>query len=169
MDITSTDRRTDVAREQQQTVSRDERRKGSPGVLSRWMQRRMNARTNGRVRRGRGTFMGMDVLILHTVGHRSGQPRETPLSWFADGADARLIVASGGGSQDPDWYLNLMAHPERASVELPGGDVAAVTPHRLDGAEREQAWQLITAAQPRYGKYQSKSDREYPVIRLTPR
>ena len=44
-----------------------------------------------------------------------------------------------------------------------------MTPHRLDGAEREQAWQRITAAQPRYGKYQAKSDREYPVIRLIPR
>jgi hypothetical protein len=42
-----------------------------------------------------------------------------------------------------------------------------VTPHRFDGADREQAWQRITAARPRYAKYQSKSDREYPVIRLT--
>ncbi|MEU8251959.1 nitroreductase/quinone reductase family protein [Nonomuraea sp. NPDC048916] len=44
-----------------------------------------------------------------------------------------------------------------------------MTPHRLDGADREQAWQRIAAAQPRYEKYQSKSEREYPVIRLTPR
>jgi hypothetical protein len=45
----------------------------------------------------------------------------------------------------------------------------AVTPHRLEGADREQAWQRITAAQLRYGKYQTKSDREYPVIRLAER
>jgi hypothetical protein len=43
------------------------------------------------------------------------------------------------------------------------------TPQRLDGADRAQAWQRITAAQPRYAKYQRKSDREFPVIRLTPR
>jgi deazaflavin-dependent oxidoreductase (nitroreductase family) len=143
------------------------RKSGSSGALSRWVQRKMNARMNRKIRRGTGTFMGMDVLILNTVGRRSGQPRETPLAWFADGEDARLVVASGGGSQDPDWYVNLMAHTDRASIELPGSDSVPVMPHRLDGTDREQAWQRITAAQPRYAKYQSKSDQEYPVVRLT--
>ncbi|WP_420313596.1 nitroreductase family deazaflavin-dependent oxidoreductase [Actinopolymorpha alba] len=119
------------------------------------------------MRRGRGKLMGMDVLILHTVGRRSGQPRETPVTWFADGEDARLIVASGGGSLHPDWYVNLMAHPDRASIELPGQEAVSVTPHRLDGVDREQAWQRVAAAQPRMAKYQSRSNREYPVIRLT--
>jgi deazaflavin-dependent oxidoreductase (nitroreductase family) len=150
----------------QQAGSRGVRRRGSPGPLSRWVQHRMNARMNAKIRRGRGRFMGMDVLILHTVGRRSGQPRQSPVAWFADGTDAWLIVASGGVAH-PDWYLNLMAHPERASIELPGRDPVPVTPHQLDGADRAPAWQTITAAQPRYGKYQRKTDREYPVIRLT--
>ena len=145
------------------------RKPGTPGALSRWMQRKMNARMNRKVRRGHGRFMGMDVLILNTVGRRSGQLRETPVAWFADGEDGRLIVASGGGGQHPDWHANLMAHPNQASIELPGHDAVPVTPRQLDGADREQAWQRIVAAQPRYAKYQSKSDREYPVIRLTPR
>ncbi|WP_336211905.1 nitroreductase family deazaflavin-dependent oxidoreductase [Nonomuraea sp. LPB2021202275-12-8] len=129
----------------------------------------MNGRMNRKIRGGHGTFMGMDVLILNTVGRRSGQPRETPLAWFADGEDAWLVVASGGGSRHADWYLNLMADPDRASVELPGHAAVRVTPHVLDGADREPAWKRITAAQPRYEKYQSKSDRQYPVVRLTPR
>lgn len=153
----------------QQEGLRDGRKSGKPGAFSRWAQRRMNARMSRKIRRGRGEFMGMDVLLLNTVGHRSGQPRETPVAWFADGQDARLVVASGGGSQHPDWYVNLMAHPDRASIELPGRDAVPVTPHQLDGADREQAWQRIVAAQPRIAKYQSKSDRQYPVIRLTPR
>ncbi|WP_238166086.1 nitroreductase family deazaflavin-dependent oxidoreductase [Kribbella caucasensis] len=128
----------------------------------------MNARTSVKIRRGRSKMMGMDLLILNTVGRRSGQPRETPLAWFADG-DSWLVVASGGGSQHPDWHGNLMAHPESVSVELPGHDAAPVTPYQLAGADRDEAWQRITAAQPRYGKYQSKSDRQYPVVRLTPR
>lgn len=140
-----------------------------PGGFSLWMQRKMNTRTNSKIRRGRTKMMGMDLLILTTVGRRSGQPRETPLAWFADGDDAWFIVASGGGGHHPDWHGNLMAHPDRASIELPGRGTVPVTPHHLDGADREQAWQHITAAQPRYAKYQSKSDREYPVIRLTPR
>jgi deazaflavin-dependent oxidoreductase (nitroreductase family) len=137
--------------------------------ISRWMQHRMNARLNRKIRRGHGTFMGMDVLILHTAGRRSGQPRQTPVAWFTGDQDARLIVASGGGHRHPDWYHNLMAHPDRASIELPGGETMPVTPSPLGGADREQAWQRITAAQPRYAKYQDKTDREYPVVRLTPR
>jgi deazaflavin-dependent oxidoreductase (nitroreductase family) len=130
------------------------------------MQHKANARMNRKIRGGRGRFMGMDVLILNTVGRRSGQPRETPVAWFDDGADAWLVVASGGGSRHPDWHANLMAHPDRASIELPGRDSVPVTPHPLDVTDREQAWQRIAAAQPRYAKYQTKSDREYPVIRL---
>lgn len=146
------------------------RKPGTPGAFSRWMQRKMNARTNSRMRRkGTGKFMGMDMLILHTVGRRSGQPRQSPLAWFADGDNAWLIVASGGGSQHPDWFVNLMAHPDQASIEFPGRATMSATPHRLHGAEREQAWSSIITAQPRYEKYQHKSDRIYPLVRLTPR
>ena len=152
----------------QQAGSRGGRRRSSPGPVSRWVQQRMNARMNRNIRRGRGKFLGMDVLILHTMGRRSGQPRQSPVAWFADDRDAWLIVASGGVAH-PDWYLNLMGHPERASMELPGRDPVPVTPCRLDGADRAQAWQRITAAQPRYAKYQRKTDREFPVVRLTPR
>jgi deazaflavin-dependent oxidoreductase (nitroreductase family) len=155
--------------QEQQAGSGGTRPSGSPGAVSRWMQHRVNARMNRKIRRGKGTFMGMDVLILHTVGRHSGQPRETPVAWFADGEDARLIVASGGKSRHPDWYVNLMAHPERASIELPGEDAVSVTPQRLDGAEREEAWQRIATAQPRLAKYQAKTDREYPIVRLTAR
>ncbi|GAA1755678.1 nitroreductase family deazaflavin-dependent oxidoreductase [Streptomonospora arabica] len=153
----------------QQAGSRSERKPGTPGPVSRWVQQKMNARMSRKVRGGRGAFMGMDVLVLNTVGRRSEQPRETPLAWFADDEDGWLVVASGGGSRHPDWHANLMAHPERASVELPGRGAVPVVPHRLRGADREQAWQRITEAQPRYGKYQAKSDREYPVVRLVPR
>jgi deazaflavin-dependent oxidoreductase (nitroreductase family) len=149
---------------QQQTA----RKPGTPGALSRWVQRTMNARTAKKIRGGRDKMMGMDVLILKTVGRRSGESRETPLGWFADD-DGWLVVASGGGSQHPDWHANLTAHPDRVSVELPGRGSVQVTPYNLDSNERDQAWQRITAAQPRLAKYQAKSDRQYPVIRLTPR
>ncbi|TDD88139.1 nitroreductase family deazaflavin-dependent oxidoreductase [Actinomadura darangshiensis] len=145
------------------------RQGGTPGAFSRWMQHRMNARMNRKVRRGKGTFMGMDVLILNTVGSRTGEPRQTPVAWFADDGDGRLVVASGGGSQNPDWFVNLMANADKATIELPGYEAAPITPHRLEGAERDAAWQRIATAQPRIAKYQSKSDREYPVVRLTPR
>jgi len=138
--------------------------KRGPGGLSLWFQRRMNTRTNARIRKGRGRSMGMDLLVLHTTGRRSGAPR----TWFADG-DARLVVASGGGKRHPDWYLNLVAHPEAAAIELPGQDALPVAPQRLEGEDRARAWDAIAAAQPRYAKYQAKTDKEYPVVRLVPR
>ncbi|RFS83279.1 nitroreductase family deazaflavin-dependent oxidoreductase [Actinomadura spongiicola] len=157
-----------MARERQAERT-EKRRPGTPGAFSRWAQHRMNARMNRKIRRGRGTFMKMDVLILHTVGRRSGEPRETPVAWFTDDEGARLVVASGGGSQNPDWYANLMAYPDRAAIELPDRDAVPVTPHRLEGDDRERAWRRIATAQPRIAKYQSKSERKYPVVRLTPR
>ncbi|SFP43850.1 deazaflavin-dependent oxidoreductase, nitroreductase family [Amycolatopsis arida] len=89
--------------------------------------------------------MGRDLLILNTVGRRSGQPRETPLAWFADGEDAWLIVASGGGSQHPDWYLITGGTPRPGVDRTAGRDAVPVTSHRLAGADREQAWQRIAA------------------------
>ena len=137
--------------------------------FSRWMQHTMNARANRKIRNGKGAVMGMELLVLNTVGRRSGRPRETPVAWFADGDNGWLIVASGGGDQHPDWYANLMAHPDRASVELPGRGPVPVTARTLAGEDRARAWKIITTANPRMGRYQSRSAREYPVIRLTPR
>ncbi|MEU4191972.1 nitroreductase/quinone reductase family protein [Kribbella sp. NPDC026611] len=150
------------------TSEQQTRKPGTPGTLSRWFQRTMNARTSAKIRRGKASLMGMDLLVLKTVGRRSGELRETPLARFADG-DGWLVVASGGGSQHPDWHANLAAHPDRVQVGLPGEDAKPAVAETLTGEDRARAWQLITSAQPRYAKYQQKSDREYPIIRLTAR
>lgn len=137
--------------------------------LALWFQRKMNARTTTRIRRKGGKMMGMEVMILHTVGRTSKQPRETPLSWFTDTDGSWLTVASGGGDRNPDWFANMMANPGDVAIEMHGSAAVPVTPLELDGPDRALAWRQITAIQPRYGKYQNKSDREYPVVRLTPR
>jgi deazaflavin-dependent oxidoreductase (nitroreductase family) len=111
----------------------------------------------------------MDVLFLTTLGRRSGERRETPVAWFPDGPDAWLIVASAAGTADqPGWYRNLAAHPDELSVELRDRRLPVVA-EQLHGAERQERWQRIIAAQPRYRKYQAKTDRQLPVIRLTPK
>lgn len=141
-----------------------------PNALSRWIQHRANAATAKRIRRKGGRSMGMDMLILHTVGKRSGAPRETPLTWFADDdPDAWLIIASGGGERAPDWYVNLLADPQQARAEWHGQEPLAVVPQILGSAERERAWRRIVEEQPRIAKYQRKHSRQYPVVRLTPR
>ncbi|MFC4004266.1 nitroreductase family deazaflavin-dependent oxidoreductase [Prauserella oleivorans] len=146
-----------------------EQKTGGPGAFSRWLQRRANTGRVARIRRKGGTSMGMELLVLHTVGHRSGQPHQTPVAWFPGGDAGRLVVASGGGNRNPDWCANLLTNPDRASVEFHGSGPVRVTPTRLAGSEREQAWQRIAADKPRIATYQRRSDRVYPVIRLTRR
>ena len=136
-----------------------------PGSIGRWVQQRM---MNQHRRKG-WKFMGMDVLFLTTVGRKSGQERTTPVAWFPAGDGTWLIVASAAGSaQNPAWYHNIAAHPDKLRIELASGTIA-VTAEQLAGPAREQAWQHIVAAQPRYAKYQQRTDRQLPVIHLMPK
>ncbi|MEV4513826.1 nitroreductase/quinone reductase family protein [Dactylosporangium sp. NPDC049525] len=122
-----------------------------------------------RIRRRGGTMMGFNTLVLLTVGRRSGVERATPVGWFPGPDGTRFIVASANGAADnPAWYYNLAAHPDRVRIEVDGRTVA-VTAEQLRGTPREQAWQQIVGAAPRFGQYQEKTDRELPVIRLTER
>jgi deazaflavin-dependent oxidoreductase (nitroreductase family) len=68
----------------------------------------------------------------------------------------------------PTWYHNLAAHPDQVEIETAGTKVLA-TAEQLHGAERDEAWQQIIAAAPRFAEYHDKSDRLLPIIRLVPR
>jgi deazaflavin-dependent oxidoreductase (nitroreductase family) len=129
----------------------------------------MNKLMIGRVRRagaGGGQLGGLDLLVLRTVGAKTGEQRQTLLGSFPDGDGAWLVVASAGGATgNPAWYHNLAAHPDQVQVEV-GGKTVNVTATQLDGQERDAAWQRIIAAQPRYAGYEKKTDRRIPVIRL---
>ncbi len=110
--------------------------------------------------------LGAPLLLLTTVGARSGTPRRTVLGWFPDGDDAWLIVASYGGSaRHPAWYFNLARHPDEVRIEMRGRSFR-VQPESLRGAEREAAWQRIAAQSPGYAAYQQKTDRMIPIVRL---
>ncbi len=136
------------------------------GRVVRWV----NRFAMGRIRRSGGTFMGMNTLILTTVGRKSGQPRSTPVGWFAGPDDDRwIIVASAAGARsNPAWYLNLAAHPDRVTIELAGESIP-VTARELHDTERDDTWATITAAAPRFAQYEQKTDRQLPVIELTRR
>ena len=135
------------------------------GFAFRWGNKLMA----GRVRKGRAKFLGFDALVLTTVGAKSGAERTTPVGWFPGPDGSWLIVASAAGAKgNPAWYYNLAAHPDQVQIEIDGRKVP-VTAEQLHGAEREQAWQQIITASPRFAQYQVKTDRELPVIRLTPR
>jgi deazaflavin-dependent oxidoreductase (nitroreductase family) len=123
-----------------------------------------------RARKGSKTpGFDFDILLLTTIGRKSGLERTTPLGWAADGNGGWLIAASASGAAGiPAWYHNLAAAPDKARIEVDGA-IIGVFAEQLHGAEREAAWQALTAAIPRFSGYAKKTDREIPVIRLTPR
>ena len=122
-----------------------------------------------RLFRGRAIrIIGQPVLVLTTIGAISGRRHSVPLVYFPDGADRWLVIASFGGSaRHPAWYVNMAKHPVQVWVEV-NGRTRRVQAESLRGQERATTWTRITSAAPNYVAYQTKTDREIPVIRLTP-
>ena len=120
-----------------------------------------------RIRR-KGDRSGTKVVLV-TVGRKTGEERMNPVRWFPADGDARYIVASASGAaKNPAWYWNIRSHPDRVRIEFAGQRIDVV-PEQLHGAERGAAWAQITAAAHGFAKYERITDREIPVIRLTPR
>src|SRR6266571_3156311 len=130
------------------------------GPFFRWL----NQVAARRLRRKGGKMMGFNALVLTTVGRKSGLERTNPVGWFPGRDGSWLIVASAAGAaRNPAWYHNIAAHPGQVKIELNGRTIL-VTAEQLHGAERDEAWQQITAAAPRFATYQRKTDRELPII-----
>ena len=135
------------------------------GKLMAWM----NNWNMNRIRNNAVKVMGMQALVLTTVGAKSGTPRHTPLAYFPDGADSWLIVASANGAaKNPAWYYNLSAHPDIVQIQI-AGQTIAVSAEQLNGNARQHAWRDIASTAKRFANYEQKTDRELPVIRLCTR
>ncbi|HEY4026590.1 MAG TPA: nitroreductase/quinone reductase family protein [Candidatus Dormibacteraeota bacterium] len=116
----------------------------------------------------RGRLPGPTMLLLTTVGAKSGAERTVPLQYFSDGPDAWVIVASAGGdAKHPAWYRNLAANPDRVWIEV-GDRRIQVRPQSLRGEERAERWRRITEKARNFAGYERTTDREIPVVRLTP-
>jgi deazaflavin-dependent oxidoreductase (nitroreductase family) len=117
-------------------------------------------------------IQGRPLLLLTTIGAKTGKRRQTPLGWFEDDpprTDTWLVVASAAGAAShPGWYVNLARRPDDAAIDVDGRRIA-VRPESLHGPERERAWSRIVALAPGYGEYATTTDREIPVVRLTRR
>ncbi|TMR96137.1 nitroreductase family deazaflavin-dependent oxidoreductase [Nonomuraea basaltis] len=104
------------------------------------------------------------VLLLTTRGRNSGKPYTTPLIYQRYG-DAYLVVASyGGAPEHPDWYKNLMAHPD-VEVQVKG-ERFKVQARTAREDEKPEMWQVMARAWPDYDNYQQKTDRQIPVVVL---
>jgi deazaflavin-dependent oxidoreductase (nitroreductase family) len=113
-----------------------------------------------------GPFEGAPMIILHTLGARSGQQRETPLRYFPRDDGTLLVIASAAGApKHPAWYHNLRAHPW-FDVEV-GTETFPVEAREVTGDERDTLWGEVVAEAPGFGEYQEKTGRTIPVVRLT--
>lgn len=107
------------------------------------------------------------MLLIHSVGARSGQPRVHPVMYLADGGRYLIFASKGGAPTNPSWYHNLMAHPD-ATIEV-GPDTLEVTAVPLKGKERDDFYERQSAIYPNFAEYQAKTSRMIPVVALTPK
>ena len=115
-------------------------------------------------------IQGRNLLGLTTVGARTGQERHALVARFADPAHpgAWLVVGSNGGqARHPAWCYNMVKNPEKVRIKV-GKDEFKARPESLHGAEREEAWKHIVSLAPGFAKYETSTDRQIPIIRLTP-
>jgi deazaflavin-dependent oxidoreductase (nitroreductase family) len=114
-----------------------------------------------------GTGFGMPVVVLTTIGRKSGQPRTTMLTSPLEDGDRVMLVASwGGDDRHPQWFLNLRENPD---VELTlRGKKQRMRAKVASAEERAELWPRITKDHSNYAGYQTKTDREIPVVILEP-
>lgn len=142
-------------------------KRGNPAMRTNAVTRFMISAMQ-RYHRFRGDrFMGMDLLYLTTVGAKSGEKRRVALSRFASEQGWLVVASAGGAKVQPAWYHNIAAHPDQVWAEV-GGTSFRVRVEQLQGEQREDAWKRITAEQPRYLGHQDKTDRQIPILELTP-
>ena len=109
---------------------------------------------------------GKPVILLTTIGAKSGKIRKTPLMRVEHGGEYAVVASLGGAPKHPVWYFNIKAHPQ---VELQDGTVNKDYEAReVFGDEKAAWWDRAVQAWPDYADYQKKTDREIPVFVLTP-
>ena len=121
-----------------------------------------------RLTRGRvlGRVGGQPVLLLETVGRRTGQPRTTPVQYLADGDTFVVVASNAGAARPPAWYLNLRANPHaRIRVGARSIDVRA---QEATAQERAELWQRLTAANRYLERAARKAGRDLPLMALVP-
>jgi len=115
------------------------------------------------------TLGNMPVYKVTTTGRRSGRPRTVMLTAPIQRDDTYVFVASkGGDDRDPDWYRNLVAHPEFTLEPADGSGPITLVARTASAEEKAELWPRIVAAHKGYGGYQSKTERDIPVVVAEP-
>jgi len=123
-----------------------------------------------RISRGRfgGTWIrGAPVMLLTYTGRKSGEKRTTPLLYLRDGNDIIVVGSQGGMSKHPLWFLNLEANPD-CEVEI-GPVRTLMRSRRVNDDEKARLWPRLTEMYMDFDDYQARTERNIPVLRLSPR
>lgn len=113
---------------------------------------------------GGAVMNGRPLILLTTTGAKTGQPRTTPMMYMREGDRLLVIASNAGAPKDPDWYHNLVAHPE-VTAEV-GTETFPATAVVLEGEERERLWSRIVEQYPFFAEHQAKITRQIPVVAL---
>ena len=121
-------------------------------------------RTNGGVVSGR--FEGRTLMLLHTMGTKSGKEHANPVAYTRDGENYVVIPSKGGAPVQPNWYYNILAHP-RLPVEV-GTETFQVDAKVAEEPERTNLYDKMVETYSGFDEYRRKAERVIPVIVLTP-
>jgi F420H(2)-dependent quinone reductase len=127
--------------------------------LHAWLYRRTGGRFIPR-------WFGGPVMVLETLGRKSGRPRATPLIYLRDGDDLVVVAANAGSPRTPAWWLNLEAAGSGEAVI--GGERRWVRPRLAEPSERERLWPRLVDLYPPNEDYVRFTERELPVVILEP-
>lgn len=106
---------------------------------------------------------GLPIVIFTTSGRHSHKVRKTPVMRVEHDGEYALVASKGGSPENPEWYYNLVAHPEDVTLQ-DGPEPFDVVVREVDGEERAQWWERAVAAYPPYAEYQAKTSRQIPVF-----
>ena len=111
-----------------------------------------------------GRLPGLPVLLLNTVGRKSGALRTSPLPYFNDGGRYVVVGSNNGLPRDPHWWMNLRAQPKVVIQVM--GERFEVEARLANPTERERLWPALVEFNPPFAKYQQQTEREIPVVIL---
>jgi deazaflavin-dependent oxidoreductase (nitroreductase family) len=111
-----------------------------------------------------GPFEGAPLLLLHTIGAKTGRPRVNPVAYQAVGEGFAVFGSKAGAPTNPDWYYNLRVNPE-TTVEV-GTDTLPVRARVAEGEERDRIWEKQKNVMPGFAGYETKTARQIPVVIL---
>lgn len=112
---------------------------------------------------------GPKLVIMHTIGAKSGEERLAPVVGFRDASGWRVVASKGGAPDNPAWYHNLIAHPSLDLEAIEDGEIVTVpvTASEIPDSDWQAAYDAIAAEEPQFGEYLTKTDRRIPVFQLT--